>query len=405
MSPFLISAIRFLRRIKQWHRNKLSAFTLRFFPDRWRWFEKSRAPAFQKAELQPGSKRVVAIETTDVCNLNCVMCETWSATREKGFMKTEDFIANLSRVQALGQSEITFHTIGDPLMDKNLGEKLQLCYERGIEVDLRTNGLLLHNFIDVLLKSPPARLRLSIDGGTRETYEKIRIRGKFDKLIANLKLLTEAFRKHRILCELGVDMVVFDSNLHEIPIFYQVFHSYFKLCHMHFHVVDSLSGDHGALFANEKLSLFSEPVPPCKMPFSSLFILHDQRVSVCCRDYHEELIVGNLREETLDQIWNGENIKQLQKSHQRAITDPSQLPRACRECFSPSPTISQAFDIFVHRLLQKNISEYGIDHFPIDQMVSEIRAFIDSLSHRIKLLNHHQSSKESIDFLLSGKDG
>jgi len=389
MSSILVNLIRFMRRMKQLARNEYSAFVLRFFPDRWRWFEKNISQFERRGVLQAYEKPFVSFETTDICNLNCIMCETWSATRTKGIMKMDDFVGHLDRIQALGQNSVAFHTIGDPLMDKEVGEKLRLCYERGIEVDLRTNGLLLDKYLSVIVKYPPGRLRISIDGGTKETYERIRVRGKFDKLLANLNLLKGAFVKHRILCELGVDMVVFGENLHEIPIFYQVFHPYFKLTHMHFHIINSLSGDHGDFFDKEKLSSFSQPVPPCKMPFTSLFILHDQRVSVCCRDYHEELIVGDLKNETIEQIWSGKSIHALREAHEQAKSTPSNLPRACRECYSPTEHTAQVIDVFIHQVLQKSISKYGIKDLPIDQMATEIRTYLERLSEQ-KLLEKNQ---------------
>lgn len=375
----LIAILRTAKRLKQLGRSYLNRFYMRCFPDRW--YEERLKQDFKKArhkalEISIPEKPFLAIETTNICNLNCIMCDTASTTRPKGFMSMIDFIRCLDEVEKIGQGVVSFHTIGDPTTDKNMGAQLQACYERGIEVNLRTNGIILDRFFDALVKWPPGSLHFSIDGATKETYERIRVGGKFEKLLSNLKKLTELYKKHRVLCELGVDVVVCDENLNEIPLFYKVFSPFFELQHMHFHAVSSLSADLGKHYDKESLSIFSEPMFPCSMPFKSLVILHDLKVSACCRDYHGDLIVGDLRRETIEEIWRGSEIEKLRDSHRKSNEDVSGLPRACRSCYDPIEFRIQ-FDAFVHYTLEKYVRR-GRSRFDMDTITKEVLTFVES---------------------------
>ena len=376
----IIPLKRSLRRLKLLSRDLIEEWHLQFFPTHW--YKKkvqtySSQPPFSGIPKKP----LLTLETTDICNINCVMCDTASATRTKGFMSMEDFVSNLDRLEAAGQRIVAFHTIGDPLVDKQVGLKLQLCYERDIQVMLRTNGLLLHKFLEPLVKYPPAYLLFSIDGATKETYEKIRVGGKFDRLVKNIDEIFRLYKKKHILSAFGVNFAVMDENMDEIPLFYQKFHPYFKLHNMHFELLNSLSGDRGKFFgSNNTLSQLSKWVPPCNMPFNSIYILHDQKIAVCCRDYHGELVVGNLKEESLDQIWNGEKINELRKAHINARNRPDALPKACRECYVPAEEFTRKFDLYVHFLLQRNIRKYGSHHLPISEISDHILNFLAAAS-------------------------
>ena len=73
------------------------------------------------------------------------------------------------------------HTIGDPLANPRLEEVFKELRKNNIHCSISTNGLLLYKHVDVLkeyLDVCPS-IRISIDGATKKTYEKIRNKGKW----------------------------------------------------------------------------------------------------------------------------------------------------------------------------------------------------------------------------------
>jgi hypothetical protein len=49
-------------------------------------------------------------------------------------------------------------------------------------------------------------------------------------------------------------------------------------------------------------------IPACPLPFSELDVLWDGRVILCCNDWGPHDIVGDLSAQTLEEVWNGEQI-------------------------------------------------------------------------------------------------
>lgn len=383
-----VSIRRNLRRTKRLVLADLECKYLQFFPKNW--YAKKRltiSASPSQRSFTPRPNPVITLETTDLCNLNCIMCDTASAKRKKGFMDMSSFVKHLDTLISIGQHYISFHTIGDPLVDKNLPEQLRACYERDIHVSLRTNGLLLHKFMDAIIKYPPMELMFSIDGATKETYERIRINGRFDVLISNLNLMKSYFKKHKISCLTSVSVTIFPNTLNEISLFYERFHKFFDLNHVNFSIVNSLSGDNGTFYQNNTFNL-SQWAPPCSLPFSSLFILHDQRVSICCRDYHGELIIGDAKKQTIQEIWKGDEVKKLRGLHSQVHSAPEKLPSACRNCFN-SGSFSEELNFYIHYILQKNINKYGKNNLPHDNITQNIKDFI---SQKIENLHKNASS-------------
>ncbi len=57
---------------------------------------------------------------------------------------------------------------------------------------------------------------------------------------------------------------------------------------------------------------------PCRMLWKNLIIYYDDRVSPCCFDAEGDLIVGNVMDQGIKEIWNGaplRNIRDLHCSH------------------------------------------------------------------------------------------
>ena len=53
----------------------------------------------------------------------------------------------------------------------------------------------------------------------------------------------------------------------------------------------------------------------CEYPWLSLTIMADGNVVPCTQISNNELVLGNVKENTLEEIWNGEKYKELRKMH------------------------------------------------------------------------------------------
>ena len=68
---------------------------------------------------------------------------------------------------------------------------------------------------------------------------------------------------------------------------------------------------------------------PCTGPFKYKFIAANGDVTVCCLDTEKQLVIGNIKENTLEEIWDSEKAHDIRLAH---ITgDLSKYP-VCQKC-------------------------------------------------------------------------
>ena len=127
------------------------------------------------------------IESHNVCNLKCVMCPYPIMTREKTLMKMELFEKIVDDGAASGIREINLSLCGEPFLDTLLFERIRYVKSKGMQSNFYSNGTLLtKDRIDTLLETGLDSIIFSFDGGTKETYERIRVGADFKKTKGNL---------------------------------------------------------------------------------------------------------------------------------------------------------------------------------------------------------------------------
>jgi radical SAM protein with 4Fe4S-binding SPASM domain len=73
-----------------------------------------------------------------------------------------------------------------------------------------------------------------------------------------------------------------------------------------------------------------QPLPlPCVLPFEEVVVTADGRVTICCQDHNFDAAVGNLNQQTLQEIWFGEGFTQLRKRLREADRTGNAFCQAC----------------------------------------------------------------------------
>jgi MoaA/NifB/PqqE/SkfB family radical SAM enzyme len=164
----------------------------------------------------------VQIEPVGQCNLRCQMCPI--QFRQDGpphgppaFMAFDTFTRIVEELPTL--EHLHLQGLGEPMMHPRFFDMVSFAADRGIRVTTNTNMTLVLN---------PRRaqstvtcgldcIHVSIDGATPDTYERIRARAKFDRLLRNLELVAQARRSVASGPELRMVSVIMRQNLHELP--------------------------------------------------------------------------------------------------------------------------------------------------------------------------------------------
>lgn len=159
---------------------------------------------------------ILNIETSYMCNLHCIMCPRSFKPESQGLIsmsiieKIEPELKNFEIVHLSG--------FGEPLMNKKLPSITAKISKYGCKVCITTNGVLLNERISrELVEAGLALPNISIDAGTKETYEKIRGRGYFDILMNNLDLFFKIVRESKRKIYSQWCFVMMKNNICELP--------------------------------------------------------------------------------------------------------------------------------------------------------------------------------------------
>ena len=162
------------------------------------------------------------LDHSSLCNLHCLMC-----TQDRDRTTKEDSTMQKKLEEDLRYYLPTAKMIylsgrGDPLVRPD-AIKLLINYKGPAKFHLTTNGLLLPKYWEQIKHQKFHILNISVDAATKETYEKIRIGGRWEDLIKSLNLVKQNRDK---FAGVIINMTVMRSNYREIPQFIDLAESY-----------------------------------------------------------------------------------------------------------------------------------------------------------------------------------
>jgi MoaA/NifB/PqqE/SkfB family radical SAM enzyme len=258
------------------------------------------------------------------CNLRCHMCPVWGLEDENEIDPVKG-IMNLDSARRMLDEFI--HTkpmvapsiYGEPLLIPNLREVVADLKRRGIAIAMNTNGLTLTEeiarfFCDVRVDS----VMFSLDATTPETLQKVRGVDKLAKIEAAVFRLLRA-RGDRELPRIGVSITIQDSNRHEAEEFVERWVG----------VVDVVRT--GILFENGTFPDMKEPPKrvPCGVIYTSMPVHNDGSVRLCCLDGVRATDMGNVFEQSVKDIWHGEEFAKARYYHETEQWDKVPFCKGC----------------------------------------------------------------------------
>ncbi len=290
------------------------------------------------------------IGITNVCNLNCIMCNIKLAKIPSGYMDTEVFKLVLKDLKKIGISSVALHTIGEPLLHPRLGNLFHIIKKSKFKVKFSTNGQFPERLKNLLYSHSKEIdfIRFSIDGAKPKTYEFIRKGAKFEKLIRSLEIVHN-FNQKKINynIEVRIDSILSLTNINEIPLYFKTYGKYCRPESINFNIVNGLSPD---------IRYFKEAFPfpnlikrevPCSLPFHAIYFTNEGKLTLCCEDFNEELIVGNIKDHSITEIWNNNYSNGIRRQHLNQETIKISV---CKNCYGPYRIISKITNYYIHFL-------------------------------------------------------
>ena len=267
--------------------------------------------------------RKVYLEITNICNLSCSFCP--GTRREKAFMLPEDFRVLASKLRPHTQY-LYLHLLGEPLLHPELKEILGVAAELDFRVIITTNGTLLDRQADLLLSSSAVhKLNISL-----QSFE-ANSRGILDEYIRLCAGFAAKASDAGKICVLrlwnnkGLDSLndKIEALLEErFPKPWRESRGSRSLTERvwlepgdKFDWPDMLAEDRGD-------NCF------CYGLRDQFGVLCDGTVVPCCLDHEGDIALGNLFEQTLDEILAGDRAKAIYNGFSRRQA----VEELCRKC-------------------------------------------------------------------------
>ncbi len=269
----------------------------------------------RRYEFAPVMPVELFLEVTNFCNLKCSICPHHRGLdRPKGYMSLELFEHVLGQIEGK-IPKVNLFLAGEPLLHKHIFEMIHMAAGRGFYTRIHTNGQLLDEArARALLASGLDEISFSFDGSSRNKYLRIRGQDALERLVANIRTFLrlkqgcEAKRPYTLIQEIlmpGEDAEAVRRSLKTT--FAGLPYDELKLIASH-----SWAGSISGTLRGQPRS--KRDYFPCALVWNRISVTWDGKVVGCCNDLLGRHILGDVREETIEAIWNGRRHVELRRA-------------------------------------------------------------------------------------------
>lgn len=295
----------------------------------------------RRAETSGAAPAVVLFDVSNRCNLHCLTCRSSTTTvvdlsgqTEKpvklGDMQLDRYMAI---IDDLCQDMLlaTLYVSGEPLLNREIVAMVAHTSARGVASMISTNGMLLtESLSSSLLEAGLDYLKVAVSGFTQDVYGVYHQGGDIKKILENVARFERLSRESGKRCLVVMDYILFEHNRHEEA----AVRRYCRENNIRFSLRygRTLAGSE-LLSPAESREHYQPKRTPCDWLWKIMVFCHDGRAVPCCQFAtcaESSFVLGNGGESAATQIWNGEEYRELRRTH--ALRGRKGLP-LCDSCF------------------------------------------------------------------------
>ncbi len=254
----------------------------------------------------------VQIEPVSVCNFKCVFCYQADRTFSKkdsgymGYMELELFKKVIDQLEGNVEA-ITLASRGEPTLHKQIGEMLEYMNGKFLAIKINSNAsLFTDKMIHTILSNDVQTMAFSIDAADKELYEKLRVNGKFERTLKNVKRFNEIREKEypnsRLVTRISGVKV---NEAQDVELMVDKWASYADMVAFTNYIPWESS------YENELSGIEN----PCTELWRRMFVWWDGKVNPCDYDYKSILSKWNAYDKDISDIWNSDYYNFLRDIH------------------------------------------------------------------------------------------
>ncbi len=277
----------------------------------------------------------IAVEITNVCNFKCAFCPQSDPNHHelvpKSYLDPETVDLFLSRVRDAGVKTNTIHWThdGEPFMNKRFHEICAVGGRHGFtNAYFATNGMLLTE--DRIKQLPSdSTYTFTIDYcSDRDYFETVRgTKGSWETVKTNIENI---LKNHDHINLEVTDISAF--SIEDADIVKANYEALIDLLPDSERLKVWTKTFHNATgFVSKKIKK-NDRYNLCPYPWTSLSVASNGDVVACCRDLQHKTVLGNLKFQSLPEIWNGTAMLELR---QNLVDRKPECSAACEGCDLP----------------------------------------------------------------------
>ena len=272
------------------------------------------------------------IEPTNHCPYSCVMCpRSEKMTRPLGFMEMDLYRKVIDEVATYGEpvrsKEIELFHFGESLLHPEIDKMVGHASHKGLHATLSVNPPhLTPDLSRRLLENNPFRIILSLDGVDQKSYRAVRgAVADFDKAVRHIEHLASLRKAMNSSAIITVRIIRMCINEGEISSFREGWREKGVEVEVRpfFPWGEKEMAELGAV---ERYP----PYMPCPFPWQYVVVQWNGDVVPCCRDHNGVLSLGNVKNGTLKEIWNGGKSQDFR----RRMATGTVREKSCRDCLA-----------------------------------------------------------------------
>jgi len=284
------------------------------------------------------------IEMSTACNFKCKFCpramdsEVARVGFERKFMKThlvKRIIDELCEFPDTGHPfKLYYNGMGESIIHPDFIDVVKYGVAKNVfdEHIIRTNGSLLEpEFNKQLIDAGMTEVNISIEAVSEEGYQRLSgVKGMFDKIVNGVRDLHERSGDCRVYAKI-IPLNTPDTDVDE---FYKIFEPITDTIDVEYPMRwnNSMEEDSTMGLGIPDTTVNGDPLTPnvcCPYIFYTLMVNVDGIVHLCCFDWSTQVNVGDMREQTLSQIWGGRQMRDFWKLH---LSGNRYKNNACKDC-------------------------------------------------------------------------
>jgi hypothetical protein len=273
----------------------------------------------------------VDIETCRQCNARCQFCPQSVAPKGRGVMPLDLFSLILSRLEGTTPEWVAFNHYGEPLIDPFFRERVEMLRERNFPLGLYTNGTLLKD-ADIDFLAEGGVYKVVFNFPSLDPAEWSRLMHLPERSYWKARRAVEYYLTNGGKLPAGLSISVNGSDGSQ--------EARARAINEHFSALGKVkvrleyTNSRAGAIENELVQISSNSAGRlyggCERLARHLHISWEGKIFLCCQDYDQKVVLGDLTRESIPAIMTSPAVRQLRAEMYGLAPMPE--GRLCLDC-------------------------------------------------------------------------